>query len=240
MPRPNPFAKIPNRKFQRRLLLLELGVLFFGLVLTGWVSTQVLPDGTIRWRALQRASSPSLDSVVYPLFVSEQSGVEGLGVLYRRMVFYGFHFPQACSSANAVSTFQEQRCQEMRGVIPLEVLVAGLPFVLTFFTYLYFMGSLAKGYRQGWKQVQNSKPIGQGIVTEPARLPQDRTAYFYCMMRISVEKSGEGVQIDVYLPDNVPVPRPGEKLDLYEWGEYFGKKRLTGALHAPHMAILGA
>lgn len=151
---------------------------------------------------------------------------------------YATHVPEPCADeGRAVNAFQKAQCGEFWDRLSLIGWVSSIPFLLAGgFLFLSWDG-VRQRYRRARNRIQKGRSTGLGVVTDPPEGAPDRESWWYGLQPITVQVA-DGKQIVAYLPPEAPVPPPGEKVALYEWGKVAGKARFFAVLYAPHVAVL--
>jgi hypothetical protein len=111
-----------------------------------------------------------------------------------------------------------------------------LPFGAAWLVWYLGFSSLSGVYRRARKRFETNKPLGAGIVTDPAEAPSDWFSRIYCLRVVSVAVGG-GKQLKVYLPLDAALPVPGAKMVLFEPISMMGELRHFGLHYAPHVVV---
>ena len=148
------------------------------------------------------------------------------------------HVPEPCSdSSKTVNSFQRSQCSEFWERLELLGWIAAIPFLLAGGFLFFSWDGIRNKFQLARKRITQGQSTGLGIVTDPAEAASDGVSWWYGVQPITVQVA-DGKQLVIYLPPEAPIPPPGEKVALYDWGKIGGKKRFFAVLYAPHVAVL--
>ncbi len=145
--------------------------------------------------------------------------------------------PEVCKKDKAVNDFQRQQCDAFWEQFQIGLAVSLIPFLLVLAFLMVGLDLLVSIYRKARKKFQTGEAAFSGIVTEPAQVPKDGFAWFHCLTTVAV-KLETGQQMKVYLPAELPIPRPGQTLAVFDVGKVLGQKRHLAIVYAPHVVIV--
>jgi hypothetical protein len=215
-----PFHDIPKATFLQRMLLpcLLVGALI-------WMSVGV-------WVSSPGFSDHRAPSAVIPFWEVSLN-------LDRALVSKLNTIPGVCWSGNTTNEFQKHQCDEFWNEL-IQVSVFALIPLLGGMFFLWVLSIQFQGlYQRAQKKIKKGKVSFGGVVTHPARAPQDPFSWFYCLRPITVELKNKS-QVTVYVSSQVPSPLPGETLAVFDMGKAMGETRYLGIVYAPHVAIFRA
>lgn len=157
--------------------------------------------------------------------------------VYARFVGRLFTLPQVCWSGNTVNDFQRKQCDEFWSELALRGAVAAIPFGVALLVLLMGREQITTFYRRSRKRVDAGQADAGGVVTDPAQAAGDRFSWFFGLRVITIQLADK-TQLRVYLPENAPIPQPGQKLAAFKVGKLLGAPRHIGVIYAPHLAIV--
>ena len=212
----------------RRFGLIAILVYFLGFFVMGLVAS----DDSIRKLADRHIP-------VSPAPISLDGSTLEIAQRTHSLVWhYLAHVPEPCSDdSRAINDFQRIQCGEYWERLENLGWVASIPFIFCGGFLFFSWDGIRNRFEKARKKISKGKTTGLAIVTDPAEAPQDRVAWWYGVQPITVQVA-DGKQVVAYLAPESPIPPPGEKVALYDWGKIAGQKRYFAVLYAPHVAVL--
>jgi hypothetical protein len=229
-------SKVKSRYFQppklseglRRFGMLALLAYFAGFYLMGVVASE---------ESIRKVAAKHIPISPAP-FSLQGSPLEAAQGVHSLFWHYLTHVPEQCSdSSRAVNNFQRIQCGEFWDRLSELGWVSSIPFLFAAGFLFLALDGVRQRFRKARRKIQQEKSTGLAIVTDPAEAASDRISWWYGVQPITVQVA-DGKQVVAYLPPEAPVPPPGEKVALYDWGKIAGQKRFFAVLYAPHVAVL--
>lgn len=222
-----PFHTLPKGRF-RKLMAVPMAAAFF----VGVIAMGAFADpGTFRPQPVENAAG------IYTEIPTNVTALSRGGLNHWRTIFFfGTHVPEVCWGDNAVNDFQRRQCSEFWDRLGMGALLGLLPFGAAWLIWFLAFSSLQAVYRSARKRFEANKPLGAGIVTDPALGQADWFSRVYCLRPIAVEVGG-GKQLKVYMPLDAALPVPGTKIVLFEPIAVLGEPRHFGLFYTPHVVV---
>jgi hypothetical protein len=222
-----PFQNVPKERFRKLMAAPMAGAFVVGILLMGALAD----PSTFRPQPVENAAG-----IYSELPTSVRELHRGGFNHWRTILFFGTHVPEVCWGDNAVNDFQRRQCGEFWERLALGGALGLLPFGAAWLAWVLALGSLQRVYRHAHKRINEGKPLGGGIVTDPAEAEGDWFSRLYCLRPIAVQVAGDR-QIKVYIPLDVAPPSPGTKMVLYQPLAVLGELRHFGTYYAPHVVV---
>lgn len=229
-------TKIKSRYFKpprlmdglRRFGVLAVLAYFVGFFVMGAVGSQ---------ESFRKSAAKHLPISPAPIALEGSALAVAQGV-HSLVWHYITHVPEPCSDpSRAQNDFQRIQCGEFWDRLSELGWVAAIPFLFAGGFLFLALDGVRQRFQKARRKINQGKSTGLGIVTEPAEASPDRVSWWYGVQPITVQIA-DGRQVVAYLPPEAPVPPPGEKVALYDWGKIGGQKRFFAVLYAPHVAVL--
>ncbi|NDD92469.1 hypothetical protein EBZ37_10330 [bacterium] len=201
---------------------------FLGFILMGVVASD---------RTIQQSAARHIPISLAPVSL-EGSTLELAQRVHVLVWHYITHVPEPClSDSRALNNFQREQCSKFWDRLQDLGWIASIPFVIAFGFLLFAWDGVRQRFLKARKKISQGKATGLAIVTDPPEAPADRLSWWFGVQPITVQVA-DGKQVIAYLAPESPIPPPGEKVALYEWGKIWGQKRFFAILYAPHVAVL--
>ncbi|MCC7440909.1 MAG: hypothetical protein IT285_04715 [Bdellovibrionales bacterium] len=156
---------------------------------------------------------------------------------YHRVLSYAWNFPEVCWPGREINDFQTKQCAQFRERMILGAGLCLLPLIVLLLALMNGGGKLTLLYRKGWSSLTKGRPLAQAVVTDPPEAGTDFFSWLFCLQGVSLQLP-DGRQVVASIDSETPIPLPGQKFLVYDLGQYFGKPRYVGLLHAPHLAVV--
>jgi len=143
--------------------------------------------------------------------------------------------PNSCRGDAAVNDYQREQCAKYWGQVSTMTAWASAPLILVLLFFFLIRGHFRVFYRRVDRRFREGKAVAAAKVLRSGSW--DWFGYFFCLRSVRVEL-GQGRDVRVYVPRDLPALIPGQKVALFYGGKVFGARRYVGLLYAPHIAVM--
>ncbi|MBU6375432.1 MAG: hypothetical protein KGQ59_05510 [Bdellovibrionales bacterium] len=222
------FRPPPFKEGLRRFASLAILAYFIGFVVMGVVAS---------FGAIQKSAARQIPISPAPTAL-EGSTLQLAQRTHVLVWHYLTHVPDPClSDARAKNDFQRDQCKSFWDRLQDLGWVAAIPFLFAGGFIFFAWDGVRQRFQSARKKISKGKATGLAIVADPPEAAPDRVGWWYGVQPITVQVA-DGKQVIAYLAPEAPIPPPGEKVALYDWGKIGGQQRFFAVLYAPHVAVL--